>query len=156
MKAPKYKKEIEKIHDKMNELNRMADLTRARSLLVGTCSGGITEVSMRSIDGTTYWIPLQPVEVIEIIHQLAAGVGCHINLQPRSDFSSWRIWSGADEQTLLTGHAPFPVITPSDKVVHLPSPEEQPGLNIKKESQDAVAVEKTINKRTSKRSTKIT
>jgi hypothetical protein len=82
--------------------------SRARSISVGTAFGGTTEVNMRLEDGTSVWCPMQPVEVIELIHQLAANVGCHIALKPRSDFSSWREWRVSEaEKKHLQGHAPF-------------------------------------------------
>ena len=66
--------------------------TRARSITVGTCFGGTVEVSMRG-DGINYlWVPMHQPEVIELIHQLAASVGCHIHIKPREDFSSFRHW----------------------------------------------------------------
>ena len=87
---------------------RKSNITRSRSVTVGTAFGGITEISMRG-DGELYlWCLLQPVEVTELIHQLASSVGCHINLQPRQDFASWREWR--TDQGLLEApkHAPMP------------------------------------------------
>jgi len=88
--------------------NFEANLTRARSVTVGTCFGGTTELMMRGNDGSVLWSPMQPVEVIELIHQLAANVGCHLALTPRQDFSSWREWRVSEaEKKHLGGHAPF-------------------------------------------------
>ena len=85
-----------------------ADLSRARSVTVGTSFGGTTEVSMRAPNGQSLWCAMQPVEVIELIHQLAANVGCHIHLQPRNDFSSWRQWQLTENEKLHLGsHPPF-------------------------------------------------
>lgn len=91
-----------------NEINSQeAMLTRARSVTVGTCFGGTTELMMRN-DSGFMWCPMQPVEVIELIHQLAANVGCHIALKPRDDFSSWREWRVSEaEKKHLNGHPPF-------------------------------------------------
>jgi hypothetical protein len=72
---------------------------RAASITVGTCFGGSTEVSMRNNAGTNLHVILQPVEVIELVNQLTASVGCHIAIQPRADFASWREWN--DETMLL-------------------------------------------------------
>jgi hypothetical protein len=105
---------------------------------------------------------MQPVEIIELIHQLAANVGCHINLQPRKDFSSWRDWRVSEEdQKLLNGHPPFA----NDMAIHhdkgqiLPPPEQQPGIKplekIRKQ-ENVMATKKTINPRTTKRATKTT
>jgi hypothetical protein len=131
----------------LNEAN-----SRARSVTVGTCFGGTTELTMRRGDGTFTFAILQPVEVIELIHQLAANVGCHIHMQPRNDFSSWREWRVTEQEKLhLNGHPPFV----NDMAPHmavganLPPPEQQPGLQpalMAKEIQDeqAVATEKTL------------
>lgn len=87
--------------------NATANTNRARSVTVGTAFGGTTELTMRSDTGST-WCVLQPVEVIELIHQLAANVGCHLQLKPREDFSSWRDWKVTEEEKLhYNGHAPF-------------------------------------------------
>jgi hypothetical protein len=92
-----------------NDLDNMSsNLNRARSVTVGTCFGGTTEVIMRSDGGRHIWCALQPVEVIELIHQLAANVGCHIAIKPRDDFSSWRDWRVSEaEKKHLNGWAPF-------------------------------------------------
>lgn len=88
--------------------NFSSSLNRARSVTVGTCFGGTTELMMRGNDGSVLWCPMQPVEVIELIHQLAANVGCHIALKPRDDFSSWREWRVSQaEKKHLNGHPPF-------------------------------------------------
>jgi hypothetical protein len=50
-----------------------------------------------------------PVEITELIHQLAANIGCHIAVKPRDDFASWREWRVSEaEKKHLNGHAPFP------------------------------------------------
>lgn len=77
---------MDKFAKKMLEADRQATETRARSVMVGTAFGGSTEISMRLNNGVSVWAILQPVETIELIHQLAANVGCHINVQPREDF----------------------------------------------------------------------
>lgn len=132
-----------------------SDINRARSFTVGTTFGGITEIGMRANNGTYIWVPMQPVEVIEFIHQLAANVGCHINLAPRRDFASWRDWKYTEaelahyrgEQSLPgTGWPPHPNdMAPHMQVgANLPSPEQQPGLNFTENSNgEAVAVEKS-------------
>jgi hypothetical protein len=87
--------------------NFSADLTRSRSISVGTAFGGQTEVSMRSSSGSTLWCIMKPVEVIELIHQLAANAGCHIHIKPRDDFASWREWRVSEaEKKHLNGHPP--------------------------------------------------
>jgi hypothetical protein len=112
---------------------------RARSVTVGTAFGGTTELIMRRGDGTFTFAILQPVETIELIHQLAANVGCHLQLVPRKDFSSWRDWKYTEEELAHyrgvqnlpgVGHPPHA----NDMAEHqhigqnLPSPEQQAGL----------------------------
>ena len=120
---------------------------RARSVTVGTAFGGTTELIMRRTDGLFTFAIMQPVEVIEIIHQLAANVGCHLQLVPRKDFASWRDWHVSEEERLhLRGHPPFPNdMAPHNQVGgNLPPPEQQPGLNFTETSNgEAVSVEKS-------------
>jgi len=102
------KDKLAEIQAKQDIANVESSLTRARSVTVGTCFGGTTELMMRGNDGSVLWSPMQPVEVIELIHQLAANVGCHLTLPPRQDFSSWREWRVSEaEKKHLNGHAPF-------------------------------------------------
>ena len=91
----------------MSADTREGDLSRARSLTVGTCFGGTTEIMMRG-NNSYMWAPLQPVEVVELINQLAANIGCHIALKPKKDFASWRDWRVTEEEKAsLNGWAPF-------------------------------------------------
>jgi hypothetical protein len=150
------------IEEKMMVENRHGDLRRARSVTVGTAFGGTTELMMRGNDGNVIWAIMQPVEVVELIHQLSANIGCHIHMQPRNDFASWRNWRVSPEEKLhLNGHPPFV----NDMAPHmavganLPPPEQQPGLQpalMAKETQDeqAVAIEKTLKRRSTKRTAK--
>jgi hypothetical protein len=176
---PAMKKEIK---DKLAEIQAQQDianfesnLSRARSVTVGTCFGGTTELVMRGNDGTTLWSPMQPVEVIELIHQLAANVGCHLALKPRDDFSSWREWKISEaEKKHLNGFAPFvndmavfqqlgasnfdPAQAASIVAENLAQKEYDysHGHARKKESKNEsiMATKKIINKRTSKSTTK--
>lgn len=101
-------KKIRELESKMDLENRESNLNRARSITVGTSFGGTTEILMRSDGGRHLWCGMQPVEVIELIHQLAANIGCHIAIKPRDDFSSWREWRVSEaEKKHLNGHAPF-------------------------------------------------
>ena len=105
---------------------------RARSVTVGTAFGGAIELMMRKSDGNCVWAVLQPVEVIELLHQLSAGVGCQLHLQPRDDFASWRSWKTdtLEEIRRLNGHPPFASdINPHElRARILPKPENQPGM----------------------------
>jgi len=159
-------KAIQKRIQAMDEARLLADLesnkNRARSFMVGTSFGGTTEISMRTEDGRTIWSPMQPVEVSELIHQLAANIGCHIQLTPRDDFASWRNWRVTEHQhKKLQGHPMFP----NDMEPHMNtgtdrfSIEDQrrvdsffPPENLKnereKEFDNVVAAQETINRRT--------
>ena len=86
MKKTEAQKKIEEIELEMVVGSRLTDLNRSRSISVGTSFGGTTELIMRSDGGRHIWCTMQPVEVIELIHQLAANVGCHIAIKPRDDF----------------------------------------------------------------------
>lgn len=94
---------IKEFHQKHEEANFNSSLNRARSIAVGTCFNGVTEVMMRGNDGKVLWCPMQPQEIVELIHQLAANIGCHIAVKPRQDFASWRNWKNDyDTTTQLT------------------------------------------------------
>ena len=127
--------------------------SRARSVMVGTAFGGTTEVSMRLTNGTSVWAILQPVETIELIHQLAANVGCHINLQPREDFASWRGWVVPPSNSC---HPPFSNHPSTLTGKNLPSLKEQPNLTLpakEQENGETLAIEKTVKRRNTKRAT---
>jgi len=122
---------------------------RARSVSVGTAFGGAVDLTMRRPDGICTYAILQPVEAIELLHQLSAAVGCHLNLQPREDFSSWRDWNKAEPKKALddkedkedkeceveklghSTHPPHPMFLQEnrEKASKMPAPEEQPGLD---------------------------
>ena len=102
----RYEYERAKEYQRATEDAQSTD-NRARSITVGTAFGGTTEIMMRSDAGRHIWCIMQPVEVIELIHQLAANVGCHIHIKPRQDFGSWRDWKVTEEERLhYNGHAP--------------------------------------------------
>jgi hypothetical protein len=134
-----------------------SNMSRSRSVTVGTAFGGTTEISMRGDAGEALWCLLQPVEAIELIHQLAANVGCHIAIKPREDFSSWRGWKVTEEEKLhLQGHPPFAGEVPTaDNVgASLPPPEQQPGMKLNRSNDDVVATKKTVDRRNTKRAAK--
>jgi len=157
MKPSEVKKKLAELLDQQELANRMGELSRARSVTVGTAFGGTTEISMRAADGTHVWCLLQPVEAVELIHQLAANVGCHIAIKPREDFSSWRGWKVTEEERLhLNGHPPFadPVPNADNVGASLPPPEQQPGMKLNRSNDDVVATKKTVNRRSAKRAAK--
>lgn len=138
---------MRKIEEHMMEESRGADLNRARAVTVGTSFGGTVELMMRHNNGSVIWAAFQPVETIELIHQLAAGVGCHLHLTPRRDFATWRDWHVTEEERLhLNGHPPFPNdISPHQKIGRRFGYEEFNALPVEKDSEDvepALAVEK--------------
>ena len=153
---------LAEIQAKQDIQNFEAQLNRARSITVGTSFGGTTELMMRGNDGSVLWCPMQPVEIIELIHQLASNVGCHLALKPRDDFASWRDWRvGDEEKKSLNGWAPFVNDMAPHNYRGQPTqqsllPENQPGLNPMKESdhESAMATKKTVDKRSTKRASK--
>jgi hypothetical protein len=157
MKQTERDKKFKELERQMEIDNFASNKTRARSVTVGTAFGGTTELMMRMPDGTVPWALMQPVEVIELIHQLAANVGCHIHLQPRRDFSSWRDWRVTEEEKLhLSGFPPFPNdMRPHAQVgANLPPPDQQPGMKIDRSNEHVVAIEKTVKRRSTKRTPK--
>lgn len=106
--AVKHAEQLHELEAKMDLENRESNYNRARSITVGTAFGGTTEIMMRGDGGRHLWCVMQPVEVIELIHQLSANVGCDAQIKPRKDFASWRDWRVSDaEKKHLNGHAPF-------------------------------------------------
>lgn len=108
MNEKKYKQELEGLHRLQDVESRKSNLNRSRSITIGTAFGGTTELLMRADGGKFLYCLMQPVEVVEFIHQLAANIGCHLAIKPRDDFSSWREWRVPDaEKKHLNGHPPF-------------------------------------------------
>lgn len=94
---------------KIQAMNDECELSRARAVTIGTSFGGTTEIMMRGMDGRTMWATLQPVEAMELVHQLAASIGCHIHIIPRQDFGSWRDWKMSPEELAhYRGHQVMP------------------------------------------------
>ena len=167
MKRSEAKQKIQSMIHQQEVDSFVSNNSRARSVTVGTAFGGTTEIGMRGDGGQSLWCVMQPVEVIELIHQLAANVGCHINLQPRRDFSSWRDWKYTDEElehargrqaSPGVGHAPHvnDMAPHQSKGQVLPPPEQQPGLKLNRSTKDGVAITKSGNGRTAKRTARKT
>ncbi len=162
-----HQKKMLKIDEAMSEASRQGDLRRGRSISIGTAFGGVTEISMRTNDGNIVWVVMQPVEVVEIINQLAANIGCHIHIQPRKDFASWRNWKYTEQELAHArgnqplpgvGHPPHPNdIAPFVNVgAKLPPPEQQPGLQPalmarSNENEQTLATQKTVGRKRTKR-----
>jgi hypothetical protein len=157
----------EELHKRAELDARLESFNRARSFTVGTCFGGTVEVSMRRGDGSNTFAILQPVEVTEMIHQLAASIGCHIHIQPRRDFASWRDWKYTEEELAHyrgvqplpgVGHPPHSndMAPLQNKGQVLPAPERQPGLQPalmarSNENEQTLATQKTVGRKRTKR-----
>lgn len=141
---------------KQIEAAQKGEVNRARGVLIGTAFGGTVEISLRREDGLTVFAILQPVEAIEILHQMAASLGCHLQLAPRNDFASWRNWK-PDENggRLIRSHPPFQEDFDDHKLGIMPPPAHpaQLGTNTtnKRNKEDVVAIKENINKRSTKR-----
>ena len=165
MKRSEAKQKIQSMIHQQEVDAFISNNNRARSVTVGTAFGGTTEIGMRGDGGQFLWCLMQPVEVIELIHQLAANVGCHMNLQPRKDFSSWRDWKYTDEELSNAigqqvapgiGHAPHvnDMAPHQSKGQALPPPEKQPGLKLNRRSKDVVAIKESSDGRAVKRTSR--
>lgn len=87
----KTRKEIEEIYEQ-NELAALkANQNRARSISVGSASGGLIEIILRG-EHNSMWYILHPVEAVEFLEQLASSCGIEILKRPKQDFTSWRSW----------------------------------------------------------------
>lgn len=157
MTEKQLQKEIEKRH-KLHQLKALeANNSRAQSITVGTAGGGTIEITMRSAGGDFLWNTYQPVEIVELINQLAAGIGCHIHIIPREDFASWRNWQVSEKELAhargiqhqpAIGFPPFAKSLTNGEYVagmreNLPEPESQ--------EKEHVATKKAVNKRSTKR-----
>lgn len=152
MKQSDVNKAVKKMHAEQQIKVVQDGANRARSVTVGTAFGGTVEMSMR-IDGGSVWAILQPVEALELAHQIAAAAGCHIALKPRKDFASWREWKPdaalAVQFPEWSEHPPHVENKPTEQM--LPTPEKQPGMKIDRSNKNVVAIKKTVNRRSTKR-----
>ena len=157
-------KELQKELDRRQKLRQLETLeandTRAQSLTVGTAGGGSVEITMRSSSGRFLWNTYQPVEVVEIINQLAAGIGCHIHILPRQDFASWRNWKVTPEELEHArglqpfqgvGHSPHPKMLGREEYTAGMAQQISPPKEDVQEKEN-VATKKAVNKRSTKRS----
>jgi hypothetical protein len=157
-------KELQKELDRRHKLRQLENLeandTRAQSLTVGTAGGGTVEITMRSSSGRFLWNTYQPVEIIEFINQLAAGIGCHIHILPRQDFASWRNWKVTPEELAHArgiqplqgvGYSPHPKALGREEYTAGMAPKIMPPTE-KVQEKENVATKKAVNKRSTKRS----
>jgi hypothetical protein len=115
MKKKKREETQSKIREKINQIyeeNELANLVsnknRARSITVGTAFGGAVEISMRG-DYHDLWVIMQPVEAVELIEQLASGIGLQVAMRPKQDFAAWRGWNIDAEDRYWAGAAPWQI-----------------------------------------------
>ena len=147
------KKEFEKEFRERQQQQQLkmldANRNRAQAVSIGMSGSGTTEITMRGDDGTFLWNVYQPVQVIEFIHQLAASIGCHIRVQPRKDFASWREWEEVteEEKIHLNGFPPF-----AGQKIGCEKTGLLPQETNKSMEKNNVATKKAVNKRASKRS----
>jgi hypothetical protein len=152
MESTMTKKTIKQINlhnDELSVLSSLERFNRARSVTVGTSFNGTTEIAMRA-DGKYLWATLQPVEVIELIHQLSASIGCHMHITPRKDFASWRKWN---EESLHQNFPPFSNFPPFGDEPKLKTQaiagKNQPAL--RSENEQTLATQKTVGRKRTKR-----
>ena len=155
MKSREYQQKLKEAQRQEHIESLDGEKNRARSLNVGNAGAGVTEVTMRTKDGSYIWYLMQPVEVIELIHQLSANVGCHLQLTPREDFSSWRNWNPltVEDKLHLNGHPPHPNDLAISKDVGrtaLPPVEEDKAERVPAKEKRNVATKKIVNKRRAK------
>ena len=171
MKQKELQTRLNEIRNRQEVEGYESNFNRARAITVGTSFGGTTEVSMRGNGDKFLYCIMQPVEVLELIHQLAANVGCHIAIKPRDDFGSWREWRVSEaEKKHLNGHALFPndmavfqrlgalgfnqeeaEATVENWLSHKEYEYVNGGAQVKKEPKnEKVATKKTVNRRSSK------
>lgn len=100
------REQINRIYEENELAGLLQNKNRSRSLTVGTSFGGTIEVSMRG-DYASLYALLQPVEVVELIEQLAASAGLQVALRPKQDFASWRGWNANVEDRYWIGSAPW-------------------------------------------------
>jgi hypothetical protein len=165
------KKLLEEHHKKMRlkalENGLSESNSRARSVVVGTAFGGCSEISLRRPDGTVTFAILQPVEMVELINQMAANIGCYVLLKPREDFAAWRQWKHTPQELdHFRGMQPLPGVghPPHAKAIEpikqekLPPPQEQPGMPLpeiqepSEPSEQAKVLEKNSKQRKNKKS----
>lgn len=81
-----------------NQIRSMlGEQNRAISYSIGNCYGGMIDITMRGSDGKVLFVPIPPVEAVELLHQIAGAIGVTAVLKPRNDFASWRTWKVTQE-----------------------------------------------------------
>jgi len=83
---------IQDIQYTHNIENKRSGLNRGRSITFGTCFNEMVEIAIRGEGDKHLWVCLSPYEAVEILHQLAATIGCTATITPRDDLLSYRSW----------------------------------------------------------------
>lgn len=64
--------------------NQTSNVSRGRSITCGTAFG-IVELAIRGDGDKRLWVLLTDEEVTVLIYQLAAGIGCQVDINKRQD-----------------------------------------------------------------------
>ena len=162
MNKKEFDKLIQENHRKQQIKMLEANKNRAQSVTIGPSGAGCVEITMRGEDGSFLWTIYQPTQITELVNQLAASIGCHIHIQPRQDFASWRTWLDEDPLTdqdrkHLNGFAPFPNYKLGYPGIGAEGLKQRLAAEASLEKPKAtektnVATKKAVNKRTTKRS----
>jgi hypothetical protein len=130
---------IRDLYEENEYLSIKQNQNRARSITVGTAFGGVVEINVRS-DVASVYAQLQPTEAIELIEQLAAGVGVEIAMRPKVNFASWRGWEEIPDQG-----------NQIEKIFFKDSTPEQIGKSYENESKKLLLPENSKSKKVSSR-----
>ena len=87
----KYRKKIDSLYEENEYYSQLEGVTRAGSVSIGSATGGIIELTLRSNRTSLHYL-MRPVEAIELMEQLAAASGVEIAKRPKQDFTAWRSW----------------------------------------------------------------
>ena len=71
---------------KMDLENQTSNVSRGRSITCGTAFG-VVELTIRGNGERRLWVHLNNQEVTDLIHQLAAGIGCQVDIIKRQDIN---------------------------------------------------------------------
>lgn len=86
-----YRAKINALTEEAEYYSMLESIQRAKSISVGSASGGIIELTLRSDRSKLHYL-MRPVEAIEVMEQLAAACGVEIAKRPKQDFTAWRSW----------------------------------------------------------------
>lgn len=77
-----------------------SEIDRARSFYIGKNGTGI-EFGLRGDGRRFLYYIMSENEAIEVVHSIAAAIGCHIALKPREDFAATRPWKLTEKERLF-------------------------------------------------------